>query len=174
MEVGGWWWCRDWNTEKQKEYQSFKWWSLCSWYHEWFFSYFIFCKCVLPLFICVYLRNTWSESESRVQLFGTPWILQARILEWVAFPFSRESSQPRDQTQVSHISGTFFTSWATREAQEYWNGLPFPSPGALPNPGIKSSFPALQADSLPSEPPGQDRTGESRSVVSDSLQPHGL
>ena len=37
-------------------------------------------------------------------------ILQARILEWVAFPFSRESSQPRDQTQVSHIAGRFFTS----------------------------------------------------------------
>ena len=37
-------------------------------------------------------------------------ILQARILEWVAFPFSRGSSQPRDQTQVSHISGGFFTS----------------------------------------------------------------
>ena len=37
-------------------------------------------------------------------------ILQVRILEWVAFPFSRGSSQPRDQTQVSHISGGFFTS----------------------------------------------------------------
>ena len=43
-------------------------------------------------------------------------ILQARILEWVAFPFSRGSSQPRDRTQVSHIAGRFFTSWATREA----------------------------------------------------------
>ena len=43
-------------------------------------------------------------------------ILQARILEWVAFPFSRGSSQPRDQTQVSHIAGGLFTSWATREA----------------------------------------------------------
>ena len=37
-------------------------------------------------------------------------ILQARILEWVAFPFSRESSQPRDQTQVSRIAGGCFTS----------------------------------------------------------------
>ena len=37
-------------------------------------------------------------------------ILQARILEWVAFPFSRGSSQPRDQTQVSHIAVVFFTS----------------------------------------------------------------
>ena len=40
-------------------------------------------------------------------------ILQARILEWVAFPFSRGSSQLRDRTQVSHIADVFFTSWAT-------------------------------------------------------------
>ena len=44
-------------------------------------------------------------------------ILQTRILEWVAIPFSRGSSQPRDRTQVSCISGEFFTLWATREAQ---------------------------------------------------------
>ena len=37
-------------------------------------------------------------------------ILQARMLEWVAFPFSRRSSQPRDGTQVSRIAGRFFTS----------------------------------------------------------------
>ena len=43
-------------------------------------------------------------------------ILQARILEWVAFPFSKESSQPRGQAQVSRIAGGFFTSLATREA----------------------------------------------------------
>ena len=47
--------------------------------------------------------------------------LQARILEWVAIPFSRASSQLRDQTQVSHIAGGFFTIWATREAQEHWS-----------------------------------------------------
>jgi len=41
---------------------------------------------------------------------------QARILQWVAIPFSKGSSQPRDQTQVSHIAGRFFTMWATREA----------------------------------------------------------
>ena len=44
------------------------------------------------------------------------WILQARILEWVAVPFFRGCSQPRDWTQVSGIVGGFFTSWATREA----------------------------------------------------------
>ena len=37
-------------------------------------------------------------------------ILQARILDWVTFPFSKGSSQPRDRTQVSHIAGGFFTS----------------------------------------------------------------
>ena len=46
-------------------------------------------------------------------------ILQARILEWAAFPFPRGSSQPRDRTQVSRIAGRFFTSWATREAQNF-------------------------------------------------------
>ena len=63
--------------------------------------------------LCLYLE---SESRSVVSnslhsmdyiLHG---ILQARILEWVAFPFSRGSSQPRDQTQVSHITDGFFTS----------------------------------------------------------------
>ena len=43
-------------------------------------------------------------------------ILKARILEWVPVPFSRQSSHPRDPTQVSHITGGFFTRWATREA----------------------------------------------------------
>ena len=46
-------------------------------------------------------------------------ILQARILEWVAFPFSRGSSQLKDWTQVFHTAGRFFTSWATREPQQY-------------------------------------------------------
>ena len=49
-------------------------------------------------------------------------ILQGRILECVAIPLSSGSSQPRDRTQVSHTAGGFFTSWATREAQEYWSG----------------------------------------------------
>ena len=39
--------------------------------------------------------------------------------------------------------------------QEYWGGLPFPSPGNLPDPGIKPRSPALPADALPSEPPGK-------------------
>ena len=70
-------------------------------------------------------------------------ILQARILEWVA--------QPKDQTQVSRIADRFFTSWAIREAQEYWSQLPIPSPADLPDPGIELGSPALQAGSLPAE-----------------------
>ena len=71
---------------------------------------------------------SWKwKSLSCVWLFATPWIvvhgiLQTKILERVAFLFSRGSSQPRDQTQVFHIAGGFFTSWATSEAKEYWSG----------------------------------------------------
>ena len=42
--------------------------------------------------------------------------------------------------------------------QEYWNGWPFPSPEDLPNPGIESASPVLQGDSLPSEPPGKQKS----------------
>ena len=42
--------------------------------------------------------------------------------------------------------------------QEYWSRLPFPSPGDLPNPGIKPPSPTLQADALPSEPPDLERS----------------
>ena len=60
----------------------------------------------------------WSESHSVASNPLWPHgLLQARILEWVAFPFSRGSSQPRDWTQASRIAGRFFTSWAIREAQ---------------------------------------------------------
>ena len=82
-------------------------------------------------------------------------ILQSRILKWVALPVSKGSSWPRNQTQVSHIAGRFFTSWATREAQESWSALPFPSLGDLPDPGIEPGSPALQVDSLMSESPGK-------------------
>ena len=68
------------------------------------------------------------KSLSCVQLFETPWtvalqaplsmgILQARILEWVAMPSSRGSSQPRDQTHISCIAGRFFTTTAMWESQ---------------------------------------------------------
>ena len=49
---------------------------------------------------------------------SNPWNFQARILERVAIPFSRGSLWSRDQTQVAHIAGGFFTSWATREVAQ--------------------------------------------------------
>ena len=62
---------------------------------------------------------------SRVQLFVTPWTVAYQAPP--SMGFSR---------------------------QEYWSGLPFPSPGDLPDPGIEPRSPTLQADALPSEPPG--------------------
>ena len=59
----------------------------------------------------LYLPMDFSSPASSVQ-----GVLQARTLDWVAIPFSRRSSWPRDQTQVSRIAGRFFTVWATREA----------------------------------------------------------
>ena len=58
------------------------------------------------------LHNPIGSSPSGSSVYGTS---QARILEWVAIPFSRGSSQPKDQIQVSCIAGKFFTIWATRE-----------------------------------------------------------
>ena len=49
--------------------------------------------------------------------------------------------------------------------QEYWSGLPFPSPGDLLDPRIEPKSPALQADSLPSEPPGKHRFQFSSSLI---------
>ena len=75
------------------------------------------------LFLLTSLQK--CKSFSYVWLFETPWTVhgtfQARILEWAAFPFPRESSQPRDWTQVSCMAGGFFTSWVTMEAQEHWS-----------------------------------------------------
>ena len=63
---------------------------------------------------------------SRVQLFATPWTVAYQALR--SMGFSR---------------------------QDYWSGLPFPSPGDLPNAGIEPGSPALQTDALPSEPLGK-------------------
>ena len=87
-------------------------------------------------------------------------ILQARIPwpELVAIPLSKESSQPWDQTQVSHIAGGFFSVWATRDAQEYQSGEPIPSPGSLSESGVELGTLALQVNSLPAELPGKPQT----------------
>ena len=64
----------------------------------------------------------WDPTDSSPSGCSVPGILQARILEWVAMPFSRGSSRPRDLTQVSCTAGGFFTVWATREAHIYTHG----------------------------------------------------
>ena len=62
---------------------------------------------------CLTLSDPMDCSPPGSSVHG---ILQSRILEWVAMPSSRESSQPRDQTQVFRTAGGFFTVWATKEA----------------------------------------------------------
>ena len=75
------------------------------------------------------------------------------------------------------VMSDFVTSWtAAHQAlqsmafprQEYWSGLPFPSPGDLPDPGVEPKSPTLQADSLPTETQGspQGARGEKKQVDS--------
>ena len=71
---------------------------------------------------CYFLNNVqlfWDPMDCSLPGPSVYGILQARILAWVAIPFSRGSSQPGDQTQVPRIGGRFFTIWAIREAIQY-------------------------------------------------------
>ena len=68
-----------------------------------------------PICICVKVDQS-SPPVCNSMDYTVHGILQAKILEWVAFPFSRGSFQPRNRTQVSRFAGGFLTSWATREA----------------------------------------------------------
>ena len=77
----------------------------------------------------------------------------------VAFPFYKGSSQPRDQTKVSCIAGKFFTSWATREAQEYWVGSLSLFQWIFPNQESIGS-PISQVDSLPTVPSGKPKEAQ--------------
>ena len=67
----------------------------------------------------------WCPTLCALMDYTLQRISEARIWKWVAVPFSRGSSQPQSQTQVSRIAGRFFTSWTTREAQ---SRKPLPSP----------------------------------------------
>ena len=82
----------------------------------------------------------WRESHSVMPDSLLPHglyygVLQARILEWVAFPFSRKSFQSRDQTEVSLIAGGFFTSWATRGSPRRLEWVAFPFSRGSSRPG---------------------------------------
>ena len=74
------------------------------------------------------------------------------------------SSDTESESEVAQSCLTLCDPWTVAHQappsmgfsrQEYWSGLPFPSPGDLPDPGIEPRSPTLQADSLPSEPPGK-------------------
>ena len=69
---------------------------------------------------CLTLVDPTDCSPSGSSVCAIP---QARILEWVATPFSRVSSLPRDRTHVSWITGRFFTIWATSKAPECFKGV---------------------------------------------------
>ena len=80
---------------------------------------------------------------------------------WSGFPFPSpgDLSDPELNPSLPHCR--FFTVWTTREAF----GLPCPPPGDLPNPGFKPRSPALQVDSLPTEPPGKPKSTGVDSLV---------
>ena len=123
-----------WTTEQVSGWG--KWWRHQLW------CYYRNHQLTLLISLNLVLRTVVGSGESEVKAFVTqlcltcweparmlcPWILQARILEWAAIPFSRESSQPRDLTWGSLIAGRFFTDWATGEAHSvvgpqkcFWN-----------------------------------------------------
>ena len=74
-------------------------------------------KWVLVTQLCLTLCDPVDCSPPGSSVHG---ILQTKILELAAIPFSRRASQPRDWTQISCIAGRFFTTWATRKAQNTW------------------------------------------------------
>ena len=94
----------------------------CLTYYCWIVGFWIWLLCkiyvkvkVLAALSCLTLCDPMNCCSPGSSVHG---ILQPRILEWVAFPFSRGYSQPRDRTQVSYVASGFFTSWTTREAQD--------------------------------------------------------
>ena len=91
---------------------------------------------------CLTLRNPMDSSPPGSSVHG---ILQARILEWVAFSFSRGSSQHRDQTQFCRTADRLFTNWATGEAQCININL-FHSHKTLSEEPVRSLFHEVQRD----------------------------
>ena len=79
----------------------------------WIVFTYLACMHAKSLPLCLTLCNPMDFTPPGSSVHG---ILQARILEWVAMPFSRGSSWPRDRTQVSRLAGGFFTYWAIRES----------------------------------------------------------
>ena len=70
------------------------------------------CRCTVKVLVSQSCLTFCDFIDCRLPVFFVHGILQSRILEWIACPFSRGSSWPRDRTCVSHITGRFFTIWA--------------------------------------------------------------
>ena len=96
----------------------------------------------------------WDSMDCNLPGSSVHGILQARLLEWVTFPFSRGSSQPRDWTQVSRIVGRFLPAEPQGSPRILeWVAYPFSSD--LRDPGIEPGSPELQTDSLLTELSGK-------------------
>ena len=80
------------------------------------------CLCSCPCSVVQFCLTPWDPMDSSLPGSSVHRIFQARILEWAAIPYSRESSQPTDQTQVSRITGRLFTVWATMEVLQNTDG----------------------------------------------------
>ena len=91
-------------------------------------DFLLCCCCCLVAKSCLILCNPMDHSPLGPSVHG---ISQARILEWVAISFSREASQPRDRTWVSHLAGRRCNLWATREATKRNKASPFPMAKAI-------------------------------------------
>ena len=98
-----------------------------------------------------------DPKDSSQPVFPIPGILQARTLEWVAISFSNAWKWKVKMKSLSRVR-LFATPWTgvcqaslsmEFSRQEYWNGLPCPSPADFLDPGIKLGSPVLQAESLP-------------------------
>ena len=75
----------------------------------------VLCQCLGVCWKCSFL-SCCDPMDCSLPISSVHGIFHVRMLEWIAVPFSRGSSRPRDRTQVSCIAGRFFTIWATREA----------------------------------------------------------
>ena len=127
------------------------------------------CVCAKLLQWCLILCNSMDCSPPGSSVHG---ILQARILEWVAMPCSRGSSQPRDQTQVSRIAADSLPCEPPWKPMNTGVGCPIPPSGDLPDLGIKLESPALQMDScnpgFPDSSVGKESTPQCRRTGFDS------
>ena len=82
------------------------------------------------------------------------------MFEWIAFPVSRGSSQPRDLTQVFALQADFLAVGPPGKPKNTGVDKLISSPADLPDPGMELGYPELQADSLPAELPGQPQGGK--------------